>query len=368
VDSTGKLGHYFTQPDSAAKGETDKLIVYKVYGAADAPTNAELRKQLEDGTIKAFVNIGPGAIDAREKSAAVLRTKNVNDFTATHSIETVYRNAVRQERLKAQGFDPALMARLQDIPDLETLRVSEGAKEAKDEGGTFIAGYLTGFIIYMSLLLYGQTIMRSVIEEKGTRIIEVLVSSIKPYDLLLGKVLGNAAAALLQVTVWAIIFGLLATVGVTAAQAYMGDSFHFSISPYLFIYFILYYLFGFLIYSTLYAAVGATVDQESDAQQASMPIMILVMIPIFSMMGVIQSPSSTTSVILSLIPFFSPILMMGRIFSETPPFWQIALSFVLMAATFFGVLWLAARVYRVGILMYGKRFTPKEIMRWLRYT
>lgn len=122
------------------------------------------------------------------------------------------------------------------------------------------------------------------------------------------------------------------------------------------------------MYATLYAGAGATVEQASDAQQVSMPITLLVILPIVMMTSVIQSPSSTSSVILSLIPFFSPILMLGRIFSETPPFWQIALSFVLMAATFFGVLWLSGKIYRTGILMYGKKYTLREIFKWLKYS
>jgi ABC-2 type transport system permease protein len=140
------------------------------------------------------------------------------------------------------------------------------------------------------------------------------------------------------------------------------------VSPFVFVYFILYFGFGYLLYATLYAAVGATAAQESDVQQISMPITFLIVIPFLKLTTVIQSPSSPLSIALSLIPFFSPILMMGRILSETPPVWEILLSFVLMALTFLGVLWLAARIYRVGILMYGKRFSLSEVVKWLKYS
>ncbi|MDP4231439.1 MAG: ABC transporter permease, partial [Bacteroidota bacterium] len=140
------------------------------------------------------------------------------------------------------------------------------------------------------------------------------------------------------------------------------------ISPSSFIYFVLYFIFGYLMYATLYAGAGATVEQASDAQQISMPITMLIVLPLLMMTSVIQSPSSTSSVILSLIPLFSPILMLGRIFSEPPPMWQILLSFVLMGSTFFGVLWVSGKVYRTGILMYGKKYSLREVFKWLKYS
>ncbi len=216
--------------------------------------------------------------------------------------------------------------------------------------------------------MYGTIIMNSVIEEKSSRVVELIASSVRPFQLLVGKVLGVASAGLIQVGVWSIMLILLTTVGLTAASAFLGENILPSVSPFLFLYFILFFVLGFLIYATLYAAIGSTAESASDVQQVSFPVVMLLVIPFILLQGVIQNPSSTKSVIFSLVPFFSPILMLGRIFTETPPWWQITLSVVLMIGTFFGCLWIAARIYRVGILMYGKKFKLGEIVKWIRYT
>ena len=387
VDSTGKFATYFenatpSEPAASLEEEfTEAANRSKQEQAAMKALNADmdikvvpmntsiesLRDQVQAEVLTGFLVIPSNALADAGASRATLRLRNTNDFSVIREVESIYAEALRNEKLKAKGVDPRILHDIDELANLETVKLSEG-QESKDNGGTFIAGYLTGFLMYMGLLIYGAMILRSVIEEKSTRVIEVMVSSVKPYDLLLGKVLGISAAAVLQMTVWAIMMALLATVGVSMAQSMSGASLNISIPPGLFAYFVLFYILGFLIYATLYAAIGATADQESDVQQASMPITFLVIIPILLMTGVIQSPSSSMSVVLSMIPFFAPILMMGRVFSETPPFWQIALSMGLMIATFFAVLWVAARIYRTGILMYGKRFSPKEIIKWIRYS
>ena len=144
--------------------------------------------------------------------------------------------------------------------------------------------------------------------------------------------------------------------------------FSLSVSPYLFLYFLLFFVLGFLIYATLYAAIGSTAESASDVQQVAFPVTMLLVVPFILLQGVVQNPSGTGSVILSMIPFFAPILMLGRIFTETPPWWQIVITVVIMIGTFFGCLWVAARIYRVGILMYGKKFKPREILKWIKYT
>ncbi|HET6512728.1 MAG TPA: ABC transporter permease [Candidatus Kapabacteria bacterium] len=387
VDSTGKFTSYFenarasepatsieeefTEAASSSKQEQaamkalDADVTIKVVPVSTSIES--LRDQVYAEALTGFLVIPANALADSGGRRATLRLRNTNDFSVIREVESIYAEALRNEKLKAKGVDPRILHDIDELADLETVKLSQG-QESKDSGGTFIAGYLTGFLMYMGLLIYGAMILRSVAQEKSSRVIEVMVSSVRPYDLLLGKVLGISAAAVLQMTVWAVMMALLATVGVSMAENLSGSSLNINIPPSLFAYFVIYYILGFLIYATLYAAVGATADQESDAQQAAMPITFLVIIPILLMMGVIQSPSSTMSVVLSMIPFFSPILMMGRVFSETPPFWQIALSMALMIATFFGVLWVAARIYRTGILMYGKKFSPKEIIKWIRYS
>jgi ABC-2 type transport system permease protein len=386
VDSTGKFASYFegaessdaipaeeeftgaptreSQAKAAAKGIEAEIEIKVVPSNTSVET---LKDQIEAESITGFLVIPANVFQDSGASRAILRLRNTNDFSVIQKIESIYAEALRNEKLKAKGVNPQILHDIDELANLNVVKVSDGG-ESHDGGATFLAGYLTGFLMYMGLLIYGSMILRSVVEEKSTRVIEVMVSSVSPFDLLVGKVLGISAAAVLQMTVWAIMMALLATVGVSAAQNMAGSNLDINIPPELFIYFVVFYILGFLIYATLFAALGATADQESDVQQASLPITLLVVIPILLMTSVIQSPSSTMSTVLSMVPFFAPILMMGRIFSETPPIWQIALSMAIMIATFFGVLWVAARIYRTGILMYGKRFSPKEIFKWIRYS
>ncbi|HET6512715.1 MAG TPA: ABC transporter permease [Candidatus Kapabacteria bacterium] len=387
VDSTGKFASYFENAkpvDPAASLEEEFTGTPSRDQQAQAvgraiqtqieikvvPSNTSvetLKEQIQGESITGFLVIPANVFQDSGANQATLRLRNTNDFSVIREIESIYAEALRNEKLKAKGVDPKILHDIDDLANLNVVKVSESG-ESHDGGASFAAGYLTGFLMYMGLLIYGSMILRSVVEEKSTRVIEVMVSSVKPFDLLVGKVLGISAAAVLQMSVWAIMMALLATVGVNMAQKMSGSNLDINIPPELFIYFVVFYILGFLIYATLFAALGATADQESDVQQASLPITMLVVIPILLMTSVIQAPSSTMSTILSMVPFFAPILMMGRIFSETPPFWQIALTIVLMIATFFGALWVASRIYRTGILMYGKRFTPKEIFKWIKYS
>lgn len=342
-------------------------------GANEAATIDSLKKLVLAKSLNGYFII-PAAALANDTSTqrdttriATLHLSNANDMSLQEKIKGSYSTALTTLKLRTLGYDPTLFQRIQKSASIETFKV-DTKSDAKANAGSFVLAYVSGFFLYMAMLLYGMAIMRSVIEEKSSRVMEIVVSSIDPYDLLVGKVLGVGLAGLLQMSVWAIIMGLAATVGVSQISSMTGGGLDMHVSPFVFVYFILYFGFGYLLYATLYAAVGATAEQESDVQQISMPITFLIVIPFLTLTTVIQSPSSPLSIVLSLIPFFSPILMMGRILSETPPLWEILLSFVLMALTFMGVLWLAARIYRVGILMYGKRFSLSEVVKWLKYS
>jgi ABC-2 type transport system permease protein len=325
-----------------------------------------LKALLLQKSISGYLSIPPNAI-SDSSSVASLRMTNANDFSVEGFLSSHYKDAVFAERLKSGGIDPAFVQRAREGGEINTLKVTEEA-EMSDNGIGFAAGYITGLFLYISMILYGTLIMQSVIEEKNSRVIELLTSSVKPIDILIGKVLGVGLAGLLQVTVWALMFASVSFFALPALLASLGAGASQVISPVSFVYFVLYFIFGYLMYATLYAGAGATVEQASDAQQISMPITMLIVLPLLMMTSVIQSPSSTSSVILSLIPLFSPILMLGRIFSEPPPMWQILLSFVLMGATFFAVLWISGKVYRTGILMYGKKYSLREVFKWLKYS
>ena len=366
IDETGKLAQYFTSTakDHGKSAKTSYEI--SVSPTSPAHTADSLKKRIAKKEIEGYLRI-PSDIISNTSAKATLGVRNASNFTELAEISDEFKTILTNERLRLRGIDPTMLDSLYSDRAIEVLKVTSDA-ETKDNGIGFAAGYFTGFLIYITLLIHGSLIMQSVIEEKSSRVIELLISSITPKELLLGKILGVCLAGMLQIAVWALMIGIVALFALPAIVVAIGPSLATIITPASLIYLVLYFIGGFLIYATLYATVGATVEQASDAQSMTTPITLLVIIPILVMTTVIQAPSTMTSTILSLIPFFSPILMMARIYSETPPFWQIGLSFVLMGATFYIIITGAAKIYRTGILMYGKKFTFKEVFKWLKYS
>jgi ABC-2 type transport system permease protein len=236
----------------------------------------------------------------------------------------------------------------------------------------FAAAYAGSFILYMVILIYAVSVMRSVLEEKTSRIVEVVISSLEPWQLMLGKILGVGAVGIVQLLVWALIgtaagvIGLPRLLATRPELAPLASARELMPGPSFLVYFVIFFLGGFFIYSALYAAVGAMCNSDEEAQQAQFPLMLLIIVPVFALVSVIESPTSPMSVALSLVPFFSPFLMFARAAGGAAPMWQIALSIALMAATVVAVAWVAGRIYRVGILMTGKRPTPRELWRWVR--
>jgi ABC-2 type transport system permease protein len=219
--------------------------------------------------------------------------------------------------------------------------------------------------IYTTILTYGVSVMRGVIEEKQSRIVEVVVSSVRPFHMLMGKVVGIGLVGLTQYLIWVgsaallMAFGvsLLASRGVTLPP----------ISAGLLVSFIVFFVLGYFLFATIYAMVGSLVTTEEDAQGIQFPVMMLIIVPMMIFWVVMRNPGGTTAVVLSMIPFFAPTLMMLRIAMISPPLWQVLLSMAFMVVAIVGAVWLAAKIYRVGILMYGKRPSLAEIGRWLRY-
>jgi ABC-2 type transport system permease protein len=225
-------------------------------------------------------------------------------------------------------------------------------------------------VLYVTLLVYGVATMRSVLEEKTTRVVEILASSARPFQMLAGKILGVAGVGFTQYLIWTITGVLISAYGAAVATAVRpGVSMpQFHIPTSLLIYAVLFFLAGYFLFASLYAAIGAMVSSDEEAQQVQMPVTLLVVAPFLLYPAVMRDPASRLSVVGSLVPFLSPILMVLRIGLQTPPFWQIALALALSVATTIGVVYIAAKIYRVGILMYGKRPSLVELLRWLKYT
>jgi len=252
-------------------------------------------------------------------------------------------------------------------------------------------GFGFGYLIMMFIIIYGNMVMRSVIEEKTNRIIEIIISSVKPFKLMMGKIIGTSLAGILQFLIWAVLGGILLTIAMGFFGLKMGAA--SAVSPdmiaagtskteemqvYLtevltlpwatmLISFLIFFIGGFFLYSSIYASIGAAVDSETDSQQFLLPIILPLMLGVYvGFFTVMNDPHGTVATVFSMIPLTSPIVMMMRL-PFGVPLWQIALSMAILFATFFGVVWFAAKIYRIGILMYGKKPTYKEIYKWLKY-
>jgi len=270
-----------------------------------------------------------------------------------------------------------------------------GEKTSKLSGGLKLAfGMASGYLLFMFIIIYGNMIMRSIIEEKTSRIIEVIISSVKPMQLMLGKIFGTSLAGITQFVIWVLLLSVLSVVlssifGVNMSEIQspqqeimeeamkngdiqekigllLNEIYNLPLAN-LIVMFLLFFIGGFLLYSSLYAAIGAAVDNETDTQQFMMPIMVPLILAVYvGGFTVLEDPHGTVAQVFSFIPFTSPVVMLMRI-PFGVPMWQQILSVVLLFATFIGTVWFASKIYRVGILMYGKKPSYKEIYKWLKY-
>ena len=304
------------------------------------------------------------------------------------------------EKLKAYHIDN-LQQILDEVKTTVTLQTfcndksQEAESQAQSSTVATAAGYILGFVLYMFLLIYGSMVMQSVIEEKNNRVLEVVVSSVRPFDLMLGKILGVALVAVVQVLIWGVlIFAVGAIVlpqlmpaemmaGVQAMQqgmpdaAAMGDMDPEMLQAVaavtdtgyilkIFVCLLLFVFGGYLLYSAMFAAVGSAVDNVQDASQLQMPVTLPIILALLMMLAVIKDPNSSLAFWFSIIPFTSPVVMMARIPYDIP-LWEIVLSLVILYASFVAMVWFAGKIYRVGIFMYGKKPTFKELLKWVRY-
>ena len=257
--------------------------------------------------------------------------------------------------------------------DVNSVKLSDDGTESEaSTTAAMVLGMVLAFITYMFVLTYGAMIMNSVIEEKTNRIVEVIVSSCKPFQLMMGKIIGVALVGLTQFLIWAILISVaVGGLGISLANDPMSDLavvFNAIQSVNLvsiFTCFVVYFLGGYLLYASLFAGFGSAVDQASDASQFTSPIIIVMVVALYAGIGCMENPNGSMAMWCSMIPFTSPIVMMVRLPYDVP-FWQIAVSVALLYGTAFGLVWVSSRIYRIGILRYGKKFTFKEIMGWVK--
>jgi ABC-2 type transport system permease protein len=305
--------------------------------------------------------------DVFEENTASYLAKNVTDFQEIRRLESAVSGVIVSHRLSESGFDPTRVQELTRDVDLRALKATkEGTTE--ETGSTYLVGVILVLFLYMTTLLYGISVMRSVLEEKSSRVIEVVLTSVKPFQLMMGKILGTGAVGLVQFGVWS-GFGILTILyGGAISSAFGSSEIPLQGTPmYIFFYFILYFLLGYFLYAAMYAAVGAIATTDQEAQQIQRPVTILIIIPILLMQLYFRNPDSQLAIVLSHIPFFSPILMFMRICIVMPSPGEILLSIAVLLTTILVAVWVVAKIYRVGILMYGKRPTFPEIVKWIRY-
>ena len=312
------------------------------------------------------------------------------------SIENKLERKIRNLKIEQLNIDVEQIKATETDVDITTENFSGEKSSKMGSVLKMIAGGGFGYLIFMFIIIYGTSVMRSVIEEKTSRIIEVIISSVKPFQLMLGKIIGNALAGVLQFIIWMISAGFLlfivmlifapeasdvtTTPGVNIppemmeqmekstsneVAIFLEESTKLPILT-MFFSFIIYFLGGYLIYSSIYAAIGAAVDSETDTQQFMMPVLMPLIIAIYIGFSIIENPHGPIALGFSLFPLTSPIVMLMRI-PFGVPWWQLLVSMFLLIITFIGIVWFAAKIYRVGILMYGKKPSYKELYKWLKY-
>ena len=314
------------------------------------------------------------------------------------TVESNIKQSLRDHKLKEldiENFDEIMQKVSSDVK-IDAYTLNGDGQEKKDSVELYmIIAYLLSFLIYTFVFMFGNMVMRGVIDEKSNRIVEVIVSSVSSFELMMGKIIGVALVAITQYAIWVILLGgvlmgLSSAVSSKMAETVADTVAQTSVAPeveagtigeiasvmeglsqinfgYIIFCFLIFFVLGYLLYAAMFAAVGSAVDNEADTNQLSLPITIPLMLGLFIMLHTFQHPSSTLSVWASIIPFTSPMVMLARIPFGVVPAWQLILSIVLLALTFVAIAWISAKIYKVGILTYGKKASFKDLFKWLKY-
>ncbi|MDI1243129.1 MAG: ABC transporter permease [bacterium] len=348
--------------DAAQFMQDFKLVPYSGQGSAEE-VRSELLNKVRSDEIDAYLLV---PIDISAKDAKFeFRSRKGGDFVSNDTLKDALNDAVRSQRLADADISEDRLSELSAPASLDAKGLDETGEE-KDTGGVFIASFVIGLMIYITLAIYGQQILGAVVEEKETRIAEILFSSARPFELMMGKLVGVGLAGLTQLGIWvgsvAILLAFLALQ--TDMSAILSTV--PTITPLMVLYFLIFFLLGFFIYASIFAVIGSMVTTVQEGGQFTFPPMMIMLAAFYFCFAVIRDPNSNVSFWATIAPFMAPITMPVRILAETPPFWQIALSITVNIAAIAALVWLASRVYRVGMLMYGKRATIPEVWKWIR--
>jgi len=347
--------------DKGEAGESAPTYSTELITTPDEATRSALKARIAAGTLDGYLWLDDEAISSRHVTYA---TREASDFVEAATLQSAVRSALVRHELRARGIGPEEADKFMRAVELETVGMKGGREQRSAGPLQFISAIVLVMMLYMTLILYGVSVMRSVLEEKTSRVMEVVLSSATSSQLMAGKILGVAAVGLTQIAVWVVIALGLSTPGLIAARSQLsGLRLPTAALPA----FALFFLLGFVLYSALYAALGAMVNSEQEAQQWQFFVIMPILVPIMMMTYVIRQPNAPLSMWMSLVPFFAPILMYIRVVVGPPPLWQVGVCVAVLLLTLWGVVALCSRIYRVGILMYGKKPTLPEIVKWVKY-
>jgi len=364
-DRTGVLAGRLSEAldDTLSNGRRKFAIdTVAAAGRSDAEIKRELGKKLESETLDAFLIIPAdvfqrGGVEFYARSVAVLGYENVFRRALT--------DAVMVERLKRMGISREVLEETRKGIAVRTLLVEKGAEKESAFETEFAVTMAGVMILYMTILIHGRNILTSVLEEKSSRVIEIILSSVSSLELMVGKILGTALVSLTQYAIWAATAAVLVLGGMSGAgfAADLTEKVSAAAAGYMVLFFVL----GFLLFGTAYAAIGAMCNTEQEANNLQTPLVMMLVFPLLVAGGVIQDPDGTLARVFSYIPFSSPVVMFMRIKVSEVPALEIFLSIAVILASICLMFLVVARIFRVGILMYGKRPTLPEVIRWIRY-
>jgi ABC-2 type transport system permease protein len=350
-----------TDLQSELQNGKDSRMTVDVISPGNSETRKTLDAMLSDKQLDGYLWITP-ASTPNDRPAFSYTPQSAADIVTHDTIRAALRSVLVRERLAHQGMVASDVDALMQPVKIDTTQAGKIA----DSTSSFVAIYVLFFLMYMVILLYGMNVARSIIEEKTSRVFEVLLATIRPEEMMAGKVIGVGSVGLTQVVVWLVTAVILTSTSLITSV--LGGNAHVSLSASQIIYFVVYFLLGYLLYSSIAAALGAMVNSEQELQQLNMILVMPLAGCMFALTTVIPNPDGLPARIISLIPFCSPLIMYMRISMGHPSWQEIALSIALMIATIYAILWVASRIYRVGILMYGKKPSLPEILRWLKYS
>ncbi|REE05969.1 ABC transporter permease [Marinoscillum furvescens] len=351
------------------------------------------KRDLEDGAYDGVLYIP--RVDVENPEGVTFYAQSNPSISLVHSLSRKLEGEIENEKLRRSGIDKSVLDELKADVDIATINLSAGGEKESSSVGATVIGYVASFLIYIFIFVYGTQCMRGVVEEKTSRIIEVVIASVKPFQLMMGKVIGIAGVGLTQFILWILLtMGVSSVVGgafmddamkaqqqrpgmeeVAAAQAELeedsGGDFMAKVAgavesinlPMVVVAFLFFFLAGYLLYGALFAAIGSAVDSDADAQQFMLPVTMPLIVAIVMLTAVLNDPNGSLAFWMSMIPFTSPVVMMMRV-PFGVPVWQLALSMALMVGGFVFTVWVASRIYRIGILMHGTKVNYKVLAKW----